>query len=121
VLVEHPVPETCLELVAELRRRGCAVAICSGPDALAKCPLHSFDSCVAVEGADVIVTALGFDREDAREVLRGLRTRYPSTSLVVEVAVADALELEDELYGCTVVSEEAAPAEIADAVVGLLP
>lgn len=120
VLVEHPDPDTCLELVAELRRRGYAVALCSGPEADARCPLHDLESCAAVEGADVVVTALGFGREDARAVLRGLRTRYEGKPLVVEAAVADALELEDELQGCTVVPVDAEPARIADAVSGAL-
>ena len=53
-------------------------------------------------------------------MLRGLRTRYPSTPLVVAVAVADALELADELRGCTVVPVDAEPARVADAVAGLL-
>ena len=70
-------------------------------------------------GADVVVTALGFEREDARSVLRGLRTRYPSTPLVVAVAVADALELADELLGCTVVPVDAEPARVAEAVSAL--
>lgn len=116
VLVEHPDPEACFPLVEELRHRGCAVAICSGPDVDARCPLHALEGCAAVEGADVVFTALGFWREDAREVLRGLRTRYPGKPLVVAAAVADALELEDDLYGCTVVPEDAEPARIADAV-----
>ena len=120
VLLEHPDPAACFALTDELRRRGCAVAVCSGPDEDARCPLHALESCAAVEGADVVVTALGLEREDAREVLRGLRTRYPGTPLVVAVAVADALELEDELYGCTVVPEDAEPARIADAVAGAL-
>jgi hypothetical protein len=117
VLVEHPVPETCFELVAELRHRGFAVALCSGPDALARCPLHDFEGCTAVAGADVVVTGLGLEREESRAVLRGLRVRYERTPLVVLAAVAEALELADELYGCTVLPEDAEPGRIADAVV----
>jgi hypothetical protein len=120
VLVEHAEPANCLELVAELRHRGWAVALCSGPDAEARCPLHSFDECVAVAGADVVVTALDFGREEAREVLRGLRIRYAGKPVVVEAAVADALELEDELRGCTVMPVDANPTQVADAVAGSL-
>ena len=120
VLLEHPDPAACFALTDELRRRGYTVAVCSGPDVDARCPLHALESCAGVEGADVVVTALGFERQDAREVLRGLRTRYPGKPLVVEVAVADALELEEDLYGCTVVPEDAEPARVADAVTGAL-
>jgi hypothetical protein len=68
---------------------------------------------VIVEGADV-VTRLGFGREDALGVLRGLRTRYADTPLVVAAEVAD--ELERELDGCTVVPEDAGPARVVAAV-----
>jgi CheY-like chemotaxis protein len=119
VLVEHPDPDSCMDLVAELRRRGCTVAICKGPDSDARCPVHSLEPCCAVEGADVVLTALGFEREDARSVLRGLRTRYPSTPLIVEAAVADALELEDDLRGCTVIPENAEPGRVAEIVAAI--
>jgi hypothetical protein len=120
VLLEHADPEACFPLVEELRHRGCAVGICGGPDVDVRCPLHALEACAAVEGADVVFTALGFWREDAREVLRGLRARYPGKPLVVGTAVAEALELQDELYGCTVVPEDAEPARIADAVTAAL-
>jgi hypothetical protein len=124
VLIEHPDAGAGLDLATALRRAGCTVAICRGPDATAdpatRCPLHRLEPCAVVEGADVVVTALGFDREDAREVLRGLRTRYPSTPLVIEATVAETLELEDELAGCTVVPQDADPDRVAAAVKGVV-
>jgi hypothetical protein len=77
-------------------------------------PLHDLQPCVIVEGADVVVTRLGFGREDARGVVRGLRTRYADTPFVVAADVAD--ELERELDGCIVVPEDAGPARVVAAV-----
>ena len=54
--------------------------------------------------------------EEAREVLAGLRLRYPSTPLVVGVTAAESLELADDLHGCTVVPVDAEPARVVDAV-----
>jgi DNA-binding response OmpR family regulator len=124
-LIEHPDPDAGLELATALRHAGLAVAICRGPDAAAhpatRCPLHKLEPCAAVEGADVVVTALGLDREDGREVLRGLRTRYPSTPLVVEATVADALELAEELKGCVVIAQDAGSEVVVAAVMRVLP
>lgn len=125
VLIEHPDPDEGLELATALRRAGCTVAICRGPDAAGdpptRCPLHNLQPCVVVEGADVVVTLLGFGREDARGVLRGLRVRYGETPLVVAATVADTLELEDELQGCTVVPEDPALDQVVAAVLRALP
>lgn len=125
VLIEHPDPDAGLELATALRRAGCTVAICTGPDSAddspTRCPLHQLEPCVVVEGADVVVTALGLDREDGRNVVRGLRTRYPSTPLVVEATVADTLELGDELDGCTVVPQDAESDRVVAAVMDALP
>jgi CheY-like chemotaxis protein len=125
VLIEHPDPSAGLDLAIALRSAGCTVAICRGPDAGAdpgtRCPLHRLEPCAVVEGADVVVTALGLDREDGRDVLRGLRARYPSTPLVVEATASESLELADELAGCTVVSPDAGPTSVATAVTSVLP
>ena len=125
VLIEHPDPDAGLELAAALRRAGCTVGICRGPDAQAdpptRCPLHGFEPCVAVEGSDAVVTALDFDRGDAREVLERLTLRYPDTPLVVLATAAQSIELGELLEGCTVIPVEAAPEQIAAEVVGGLP
>lgn len=124
VLIEHADPDEGLEIASELRRRGCTVGICLGPNASGdrptRCPLHKLDPCVVVEGADAVVTVLGLEREEARGVVRGLRTRYPSTPIVVAATVAETLELADDLEGCTVVPKDAAPEHVVRAVLAEL-
>lgn len=125
VLIELPDPDAGLELATAIRRAGCTVGICRGPDATAdpatRCPLHRLEPCVAVEGADLVVTALDLEEEDGREVVRGLRTRYPSTPLVVVATVGETLELGEVLEGCTVVPVDAEPEQIVAAVLDALP
>jgi DNA-binding NarL/FixJ family response regulator len=120
VLIEHPDPDAALELATAIRRTGCSVGICRGPDATAdpptRCPLHRLEPCVAVEGADLVVTVLDLEEQDGREVVRGLRTRYPSTALVVAATVSETLALDDLLEGCTVVPVNAEPEQVVAAV-----
>jgi hypothetical protein len=123
VLIEHPDPDSALELASAIRRAGCTVGICRGPDAKAdpatRCPLHRLEPCVAVDGADLVVTALDLDQEDGLAVLVGLRTRYPGTPLVVVAPVGETVEL-DNLEGCTVVPV-AEPDKVVAAVLDTLP
>jgi CheY-like chemotaxis protein len=125
VLIEHDDPEAGLDLAVALRAAGYAVAICSGPDAAAdpatRCPLHQLEPCAVVAGADVVVTALDLDHDEAREVVHGLRTRYPSIPLVVEVSIADAPALENELAGCTVVPRGTDAGRVVAAVMSMVP
>ena len=124
VLIEHPDPDEALELAAAVRKKGCTVGICRGPDARAepatRCPLHRLEPCVAVAGADLVVTALDCEQEDARAVLRGLRTRYPGTPVIALTTVAATLELVDVLQGCTVLPVDTAPARVAAEVQALV-
>jgi hypothetical protein len=119
VLIEHPDPDSALELAAALSRAGCTVGICRGPDSRAnpatRCPLHGLEPCVALDGADLAVTALDLDEEGGREVLAGLRTRYPNTPVVVVGPVGRTRELEDLLEGCTVVPTDQ-PEQVVAAV-----
>jgi hypothetical protein len=125
VLIEHRDADRGLRLATALRNAGCTVAICRGPDALAdpttRCPLHLHERCVAVEGADLVVTVLDFDEEANRAVLRGLRARYPDSPLVVVATVGQALDLRESLERCTVVPIDATPDRIAAAVLDTLP
>ena len=125
VLIEHADPDVGLELAAAIRRAGCTVGICRGPDARAdpatRCPLHGLEPCVAVDGADLIITGLDLEQEDGRAVLRGLRTRYASKPLVVLATVGKALELGDALERCTVVPVGADPERIVAVVLDALP
>jgi hypothetical protein len=125
VLIELADEDRSLALAAAIGRAGSTVGICQGPDANAepgtRCPLHQLQPCVAVEGADLVVTALDLGQEDGRGVLRGLRMRYPRTPLVVEATVAESLELGELLSGCTVVPVGSEPERVADAVRAALP
>ena len=116
MLIEHPDPEAGLDLAGALRSAGFGVAVCRGPDGTARCPLHQLEPCVVVEGADVVVTALDFEREEARAVLKGLRLRYPDTPLVVGATAAESIELAEELDGCTVVPVDTEPGSVVAAV-----
>jgi hypothetical protein len=125
VLIEHSKPDAALELASAIRKAGCKVGMGRGPDATAdpatRCPLHRLEPCVAVEGADLVVTVLGLEEEEGREVVRGLRTRYPNTPLVVAATVSETLALGHLLDGCTVVPVSAAPEEVVAAVLDSLP
>lgn len=116
VLIEHPEPDDALELAAAIRAAGCTVGICGGPNATGRCPLHALEPCVAVGGADLVVTALAFDDADGRAVLRGLRRRYADVPLVVLATVSDTLALGDVLYGCTVLPVDSPPERVAEEV-----
>jgi DNA-binding NarL/FixJ family response regulator len=124
VLIEHPDPDEALELASAIRQAGCTVGICRGPDAAAdpatRCPLHRLEPCVAVEGADVVVTALDFASPNGLEVVRGLRTRYPDTQAIVLATIGQTLELGDILHDCTVLPVDTEPAHVAAAVRSLI-
>jgi CheY-like chemotaxis protein len=125
VLIEHPDPDARLEIAVALRDAGCTVAMCTGPESegspATRCPVHKLEPCAIVDGADVVLTGLAFDEDDGRNVLQGLRARYPSTPLVVEATVIDALELKDLLEGCTVIPQDAEPSHVVNAVLAALP
>ena len=120
VLIEHPDPNEALELAGAIRRAGCSVYICRGParggDPPTRCPLHKLEPCVAVEGADVVVTALDLADDEGVGVLMGLRTRYPGKPLIVAATVSQSLELGDVLEGCTVVPVDEGPDPVVAAV-----
>jgi hypothetical protein len=64
---------------------------------------------------------LELEEEEGREVVRGLRTRYPSTPLVLAATVSETLALGELLDGCTVVPVSATPEEVVAAVLDSLP
>ena len=120
VLIEHPDPDEALELAIAIRDSGCTVGICRGPGATAdqatRCPLHQLEPCIAVEGADVVVSALDLSGQDGRNVVEGLRTRYRDTQTIVLATVSQTLELGDILDHCTVLPADSAPEYVAAAV-----
>jgi len=87
VLVENPDVGVGFVLERFLEREGCEVAVCGGPDGLRRhrCPLVFDEDCALAAGADVIVHGLNPDRPEHAEVLRALRSKHPTTPVVVEV------------------------------------
>jgi DNA-binding NarL/FixJ family response regulator len=116
VLVEHPDEETGLGIASGLRFAGYAVAVCPGPRGHARCPLTGPAGCAPAHDADIVVCSLGYEREEAREVLRELRMRYPDTPLVVEVPSDMDADLRELLDGCRRLPSPASPEQIVAAV-----
>jgi DNA-binding NarL/FixJ family response regulator len=103
-------------LASALRQAGYAVAVCPGPAETERCPLSGPEGCSVAHGADVIVSSLGFDRVESRDVLQSLRTRLPDARLVVEVNAGRQNEWTDILQGCELVHAPATPDEVLSAV-----
>jgi DNA-binding response OmpR family regulator len=116
VLVEHADEEVGLELAMTLREAGFAVAICPGPEQPQHCPLTGPEGCASAHGADAIVSSLGLERPEAREVLLALRTRYPQTPLVIGVSPDQQAEWRNLVKGCELVVEPVAPSELVAVV-----
>jgi hypothetical protein len=88
VLLEHEDPLAASHWALRLARRGYAVGICHGPHDGAACPLVAGDGCPAVEGADVVVSALSAEHE---AVVAALRRHRPQLPLVAGAPVPDDL------------------------------
>ena len=116
MLVEHPDEATGLAIASGLRYAGYAVGVCPGPRAHGKCPLTGPEGCAPAHDADLVVCALDYEHETAREVLRELRTRYPDVPLLVEVPSSMQAELEDILDGCATLPAPATPEQVVAAV-----
>ncbi len=76
VLIEDPDLDSGLALAWALRRAGYAVAICRGPEPDEYCPLVGPGECTLVVGADVVVSGVGPEIEEA------VRLRHPGTAVV---------------------------------------
>ncbi|HUJ56554.1 MAG TPA: hypothetical protein VLW49_11270 [Gaiellaceae bacterium] len=90
VLLEHPAREDTHARVDALRRAGYAVAVCPGPTAADRCPLAGDEGCAAAHDADVVVSSLGLETDEAREALAALRARLPRLPVLVEAGAAAA-------------------------------
>ena len=120
MLIEHPEEAAGLAIASGLRFAGYAVAVCPGPPGRGQCPLTGPEGCAPAHDADLVVCALGYERETAQEVLRELRTRYPHMSLLVEAPSDTDAELRELLDGCHQLPSPATPEQIVAAVQGLL-
>ena len=116
VLIEHPDESAGLALASILRQAGYAVAVCPGPEHSEHCPLTGPDGCAVAHGADVVVSSLGLERPEAREVLQALRMRRPGTPLIVEVPPGDKAEWQDLLAGCDLIVSPVVPEELVACV-----
>lgn len=116
VLIEHPDDAAGLVLASALREAGYGVAVCPGPGADERCPLAGPEGCAVAHGADVVVSCLGLERPEAREVVDALRARCPEVPLVVEVAPGGEREWLDLLEGCELVRSPSAPEQLVSAV-----
>ena len=121
VLIEDPEEAESLESVEALRRAGYAVAVCPGPIEASpgvcyRCPLVAQEECALVDGADVVVSSLGLDRPEDREVLETLKLRRPSKRLIVKASRYELERWPDLVEGCTVLVSPATPDELVAAV-----
>lgn len=119
VLVEDPDEEAGLAIASGLRFAGYAVGVCRGPRGHGQCPLTGPAGCAPAHDADLVVCNLGYEREVAREVLRELRTRYPSTTLLVVVPPEIDADLREVLDSCHQLPAGATPEQVVAAVQGI--
>jgi DNA-binding response OmpR family regulator len=116
VLIEHPDESAGLTLASILRQAGFAVAVCPGPEQSEHCPLTGPEGCAVAHGADVVVSSLGLERPEARNVLQALRMRRPETPLIVEVPPDDRVAWQDLLEGCDLIVSPVVPEELVASV-----
>jgi DNA-binding NarL/FixJ family response regulator len=105
-----------MAIASALRFAGYAVGICPGPRGHGRCPLTGPDGCAPAHDADVVVCSLDYTRENTREVLRELRTRYPDVPLLVELPAGIDLELAHLADGCEKLPAPATPEQVVAAV-----
>jgi hypothetical protein len=67
------------------------VAWCPGPERVParRCPLVASGRCELLEGADVVVSALGLNEESCRRVVEARGRLYPETPVVAQASRSD--------------------------------
>jgi hypothetical protein len=95
VLIENPSPALQLADFSVFSDAGLDVALCSGPDGDAECPLVEGRSCPLADGADVIM--FGLDAVTGPEILERLQATHPTLPIVVEVRRSETVDVPD---GC---------------------
>ena len=116
VLIEHPDDSAGLALASILRQADYAVAVCPGPEQSEHCPLTGPEGCSVAHGADVVVSSLGLERPEAREVLEALRLRCSGTPLIVVSSPGDRPGREDPPAGCDHVASPVVPEQLVACV-----
>ncbi len=91
ILIEDPDLEAGLATAWALRRAGYTVAICRGPEPDAYCPLVGTDDCALVVGADVIVSGVGPEVEEA------VRRRHPGKPVIQPAAPTELVQAVDRV------------------------
>ena len=116
VLIEHPDESAGLALASILRQAGYAVAVCPGPEQSERCPLTGPEGCAIAHGADVVVSSLGLERPEAREVLEALRLRCSGTPLIVVTPPGDRPRQQDLPEGCDLIASPVVPEQLVACV-----
>lgn len=101
-----------------LERAGYQVACCAGPRHLPdqRCPLVDADRCHLLDGADVVVNALGISDPANRAVLHAVRTRRTQLPVIVEIPTPQLEALHQDIPGCRNIAYPARPMELIAAV-----
>lgn len=104
VLVEAPSPWS-FPVKEALSMPGVAVTYCPGPAAGMRlpCPVTVGCACWRAEDADVVVAALGLAESEGREIVAGLRQRYPDLPVIVLAWRSDVGAGRADIEGCEVV------------------
>lgn len=120
VLIEHADENVALLYSEILRRAGYSVGVCPGPsgerEPPERCLLATGERCVFVDGADVVISALGVQEEEKRIVLEALRRFHASTPLVVELPAGEIDLYGDLIDGLHLVISPVSPEELVMAV-----
>jgi hypothetical protein len=91
VLLEVPDGAEAFSYWRFLTDKGYEVEWCPGPEGppARRCPLVTSGHCELVERADVVVSALGLDRETCRNVVETRGRLHPETPVVVQASRKD--------------------------------
>ena len=102
VLVEDPSELATISDHSLFRQAGFDVAVCSGPDPTAACPLVGKGTCALADNADVVLFGLDLDDPAARDVLHAHLRRHAERPVVVALRRDTDVGPLDDAAACTV-------------------